>query len=808
MSYEHQKHQSSPPPAYGEEAPGGMENELYIDGTLYVDGVPISQSEQQKQLARQKQLQQNQCKKFLLLIRKFWATQQTERIDRKKHKNRYVRTTIRELLVYLVFLTVLSIVVYGMVSANMLTLTQALQSVFVDPQLTDESNNKTGPSFEDLDSMEDFWQYMSEVAAPGFFTEQWYNEKNISDYGYILHENRLLGAVQMRQKKVRNNSCLVADDFKEEIKFCYNSYAPIYEDKVTFGPCENLEPESCSHEAFKYTPSMSWFGLSTTGQVSIYDQGGYIKTFNSTQDQFTKDIEELKDGLWITRGTRAVLVDFTVYNANLNLFCQVELIFEFPAVGGLITSSIFRAVKLIRYVHTFDYFVLGCEILFILFIIYYTIEEILEIRNLRIIYFKSIMNCLDIVIILLAYVCIAFNVYRQVQVDSLLDTLLENQIGKYNDFTFLCYWQYQFNIIISITIFLAWIKVFKYISFNKTMTQLSETLAKCARDISGFAIMFFIIFFAYAQLGYLTFGIQVESFRAFQYSVYTLFLIILGIFDFQSLQQAHRVLGPLFFLTYVFFVFFVLLNMFLAIINDTYVEVKKELRNKKNEFELSDFVKRGYAKMRERLTVKRDRIADIRKALALADLNRDKRLEFDEWRIEMKSRGYAEEEIESIFAKYDFNGDRVLDENEQRALSNDLLRQNDAILREIDELNMSKNNIAIDDGNDDKDDKRKASTVSTKRLQPHEVSIEEYNDLSKRLDSMEASVGFVLNKIDNVASKLDTYEKTKVNTEKNTKTNRSLDAKHITTDRTENDSFGDPIHSINNFNFDSNQSTI
>ncbi|CAF4228653.1 unnamed protein product [Adineta steineri] len=94
------------------------------------------------------------------------------------------------------------------------------------------------------------------------------------------------------------------------------------------------------------------------------------------------------------------------------------------------------------------------------------------------------------------------------------------------------------------------------LNFNKTMTQLNETLTKCAKDISGFA---------FAQFGYLTFGIQIEGFRAFQYFVYTLFLIILGSFDFPALQQAHRVLGPIFFLTYVFFVFFVLLNMFLAI---------------------------------------------------------------------------------------------------------------------------------------------------------------------------------------------------------------------------------------------------
>ncbi|CAF3527805.1 unnamed protein product [Rotaria socialis] len=806
MPYENQQNQPSPspPPAYTEGTPGAMESELYIDGTLYVDGVPIGQNEKQKRLGKQNQTVENQCKKALGFVRKLWATQQTERIDRKKHKNRYVQTTIRELIVYMAFLTILSIVVFGMVSTNMLVLTQALQNVFINPRLFDPSSNKSGPSFQTLDRMDDFWRYMTDIAAVGFYTEQWYNKENISDTGYILHENRLLSVVQMRQKKVRNNSCVVADDFKEEIRFCYNSYAPVYEDKLTFGLCENLDPENCSSTAFKYTPSTSWFGLSTTGEVSVYDQGGFIELFGLTKETFLEEIQKLKDNLWITRGTRAILVDFTIYNANLNLFCQVQLIFEFPAVGGLITSSIFRTVKLIRYVHTFDYFVLGCEILFILFILYYTIEEVLEIRYCKLSYFKSVMNCLDIVIIMLSYVCIAFNIYRQVQVDSLLGALLENDQHHYSDFTFLCYWQHEFNIISSITIFLAWIKVFKYISFNKTMTQLSETLAKCARDISGFAIMFFIIFFAYAQLGYLTFGVQVESFRALQYSIYTLFLIILGIFDFQSLQQAHRVLGPLFFLTYVFFVFFVLLNMFLAIINDTYIEVKAELRNKKNEFEISDFVKRGYAKMRERLTVKRDRIADIRKALSLADLNRDKILEFDEWRLEMKSRGYAEEEIETIFAKYDFNGDRILDENEQRALRNDLLRQNDAVLREIDQLNLSNNIVPKDEQCTSGDPRRKASTAPGKCLPANEVSMEEYQDLAKRLDSMEASVGVVLTKIDNVSSKLDTYEKVKGNNGKDKKHNRTSDA---AIDSRENYEFSDPIHLSNKRDFNSNQST-
>lgn len=58
------------------------------------------------------------------------------------------------------------------------------------------------------------------------------------------------------------------------------------------------------------------------------------------------------------------------------------------------------------------------------------------------------------------------------------------------------------------------------------MTQLSSTLSRCAKDIIGFAIMFFIIFFAYAQLGYLVFGSQVDEFATFQNCMYEVFQTI------------------------------------------------------------------------------------------------------------------------------------------------------------------------------------------------------------------------------------------------------------------------------------------
>ncbi len=63
----------------------------------------------------------------------------------------------------------------------------------------------------------------------------------------------------------------------------------------------------------------------------------------------------------------------------------------------------------------------------------------------------------------------------------------------------------------ALNVFAAWMKLFKYLSFNKTMTQLSQTLTVAAKDLSGFAVMFFIIYFAFVQLGYLLFGTQVRT---------------------------------------------------------------------------------------------------------------------------------------------------------------------------------------------------------------------------------------------------------------------------------------------------------
>jgi hypothetical protein len=68
-------------------------------------------------------------------------------------------------------------------------------------------------------------------------------------------------------------------------------------------------------------------------------------------------------------------------------YCLIKflrLLYELPASGGVVPQSTFRTVKLLRYVTGFDYFILTCEICFAIMILYYVVEEFIEVRFLKI----------------------------------------------------------------------------------------------------------------------------------------------------------------------------------------------------------------------------------------------------------------------------------------------------------------------------------------------------------------------------------------------------------------------------------------
>lgn len=148
--------------------------------------------------------------------------------------------------------------------------------------------------------------------------------------------------------------------------------------------------------------------------------------------------------------------------------------------------------------------------------------------------------------------------------------------------------------------------------------------------------------------------------------------------------------------------------MFLAIINDSYSEVKSDIASSKSELEIGAYFKRGYDKFLTKMHLKKDKIVDIQQALESADTNTDKVVNFDEWRRELKvkytrvfiscggnlmnfffnlkKRGYSDAEIEAYFAKYDTDGNRHLSHEEQMRMKEDLKSQFSKIDQDMEKM--------------------------------------------------------------------------------------------------------------------------
>lgn len=433
---------------------------------------------------------------------------------------------------------------------------------------------------------------------------------------------------------------------------------------------------------------------------------------------------------------------------------------EFPATGGAVTSWQFQTVRLIRYTCSWDYFVGVCEVTFCLFILYYVVEEVLEIRIHRLHYFKSLWNCHDVLIVVMSVVAIIMNITRTAMVGSLLKGLLESHTS-HACFEPLANLQVQFNNVAAVIVFFSWVKLFKFINFNKTMSQLSGTMSRCAKDLVGFAIMFFIIFLAYAQLAYLVFGTQVNDFSTFQASIFTQFRIILGDFEFSEIENANPLLGPIYFTTFVFFIFFILMNMFLAIINDTYSEVKADMSQQRSELEMTDLIKKGCNKALMKLRLKKTAVDNISAGLRQTA----GKLNFDELRQDLKGKGHTDAEIQAIFAKYDNDGDQELTEHEHQQMRDDLEKEREDLDLERNSLTRPSTGRSFprtQDDSEEDDDEDSGHSSRRRGSSSGGVSYEEFQVLVRRVDRMEHSIGSIVSKIDAVIVKLEAMERAKL----------------------------------------------
>lgn len=115
----------------------------------------------------------------------------------------------------------------------------------------------------------------------------------------------------------------------------------------------------------------------------------------------------------------------------------------------------------------------------------------------------------------------------------------------------------------------------------RRLNIVNETLSHAAVDLFHFTLSFMVCFFCFAVMGCCMFGFKMTEFKTITHAFHTLFNMSIGdTSQWEQMRLIHPFFGMVY--QYVFFLFmgFTMINIFLAIIMDSYAEVVGEARAK------------------------------------------------------------------------------------------------------------------------------------------------------------------------------------------------------------------------------------
>jgi len=139
--------------------------------------------------------------------------------------------------------------------------------------------------------------------------------------------NFVIGAMRFRQLRVNPEFCSVPPAFSGLYKECFPEYYEEYEDFFPFGNAVMN---------YTWTSSAMLGAVPIQGKFATYEGNGFVvdvPTSNLTVSQTM--LHNMKGSNFIDWQTRAVVMDFTLFNAPLNKLCAVKMLYEFPAQGGI-----------------------------------------------------------------------------------------------------------------------------------------------------------------------------------------------------------------------------------------------------------------------------------------------------------------------------------------------------------------------------------------------------------------------------------------------------------------------------------------
>lgn len=484
----------------------------------------------------------------------------------EEEKKRLYRKGFSQLGIFFLFLIVFTVMVLASQSREQTQFASHIRRKFT------QAPNRGAVSLDATRSIQDFWAYTQHTFVPAVWPEGGDIAMATAMTDMLIPidmYNRIVGSIRMWQVRVElykdkagcETCCAVGTMFSEFQTGCYQPLNEFSQDKESFGP----------QEEYGYLEESN--GGMHQGKLGTYPSKGHAVKLPTEKDAARAALHTLDTKKFIDAATRAIFIDFTVWNSNTNLHAVVRLTLEISG-AGILTSDSRVIVIQPRHLRPMsgmgsmaDIIVLVAELAVCLFLVVYIAEEFTEFTISPYKYFFDPWNVLDWINLILLMVWIGIRM-------SIVMDALGFEIGKaeLNDASFYRPMQsLAERVVAARTInaynsILIWGKCLKYIGYMPYIKTLVLTLEECWQPFLSFLFMFILAFLAFSSAYTIGFGESISDMSSMMSSAIYLCRSFLGDVDLTPIYEQAPLFGAVLILFFSLSIYFLMMNVFFAII--------------------------------------------------------------------------------------------------------------------------------------------------------------------------------------------------------------------------------------------------
>ena len=343
---------------------------------------------------------------------------------------------------------------------------------------------------------------------------------------------------------------------------------------------------------WRYRTAENLSTVSVQGLQSSYGGGGFVADLGYNAKSALEVLDNLQKNNWINDLTAVVFVEFTIHEPASALFSVVKYLFERLPTGGYNTVTSVKTLTLYASPDpSFKSFYQLCQLLLMLIVLFFFFAEIGKIYRQKCGYFKMFWNWMELLQISGAVAAIVMFFFKEMYTSEYVKRVQNNPFET-SSTDYIVLWSDLEIYLLAFVIFIVTVKFLRLIRFNRHICQMIATIQRSVGHLISFFMVFVAIILAYTQLGLLVFGATVPAYSSFFQAMRAVCQMILGGDTyFHELKATSRIVGPLFVFCYMLSMSMIMLNMFLAILNDSYEEVKEVEGDSFADAELGEFMK-------------------------------------------------------------------------------------------------------------------------------------------------------------------------------------------------------------------------